>query len=86
MEKSLENVDSILKQYGDIEYSDNGAFKKFVDELYADKILTGDEYSDISGEGLFDNEENASYLKDILIKKGIKPLQAKEVGSGEPPN
>jgi len=48
--------------------------KLFIDQLYENKILTQDEYDDITGQGYFDFnlEEDLRYLKDLLILKERK--------------
>ncbi|MEN7982212.1 MAG: hypothetical protein ABFQ65_02100 [Nanoarchaeota archaeon] len=49
-------------------YSDN---KKFIDELCSQNILTEDECNEIIGEGLFNIEEDMSYVRKLLIAKEI---------------
>ena len=57
-------LDSIQTKTG--KYSDN---KDFIDQLYAQGILTQSEYVEISGDGFFNIEEDMNYVKKILQNK-----------------
>jgi hypothetical protein len=74
LDTAKSKIDSFLtdqKNYGDLKYSENDNVKEFIDQLYEDLILTQTEYKEINGEGLFNLEENLSYVKRLLQKKSI---------------
>jgi len=64
---------------GGSKYSQN---KKFIDELYADGILTASEYNEINGAGLFNLEENMAYVK-LLLQGKAKNMQETETNRVE---
>jgi hypothetical protein len=63
-------LDSAIKEVKERKgkYSDN---REFINQLKEDEILTEKEYKEINGEGLFNLQEDMSYVKKLLLKKKI---------------
>ena len=69
LESAIEEIDKLFRIPGRTnggKYSDN---KVFVDQLYGDQILTEKEYTEINGDGVFNLEENMTWLKRLLQTK-----------------
>ncbi len=57
------------------------ANKKFIDQLYQDRLMNEEEYEDITGLGVFNKEEDMGYVLDLLnLKKKLNT--PKELPSG----
>ncbi len=76
---ALKEIDTILKEYGNIKYSDNVQIKNFIDQLYEDNVLTEKEYTEINGEGLFNLEENMDWIKKLLTLKNASSGQEESI-------
>lgn len=70
IKSALEELNSIISEYGNIKYSDN-VLRNFVDKLHNSNILNDREYEEINGVGLTNFEENAEYVKELLEIKSI---------------
>ena len=71
--KELERMELVHREKGynlPISYGDPfSEFGNLVDNLYRQGLLTKKEYAEISGDGLFNLEENSVFVKDLLRKK-----------------
>ena len=71
-ESSLKKLNELILNYGEnMKYSSNKEIKDFIDKLFADGIITKEEYIEINGGGYLDlnTEENLVTIKEILEKK-----------------
>jgi hypothetical protein len=59
-------------------YSKNEEVRQFIDSLRRNEMLTGEEWEEIYGEGIFNLEENMEYVVELLEKK-IKLEDAKKL-------
>jgi len=71
IQTALDNIDVLLKRYGNVVYGYNYDIMNFIDELHNEKILSDEEYDEIDGGFLGIGEENLEYVKNLLKQKQL---------------